>query len=94
MPFPTEDSLTVLIRECVLDLLAHRPDDASVCPSEVARILGDELDVEWRDLMRPVRDVAARLADQGHIQILQSGHNVNIHQARGPVRLQKRARAD
>ena len=47
--FPVEDSLAVLIRECVVELLEHRTPDATICPSEAARILGGELNVEWRD---------------------------------------------
>jgi len=85
--FPVEDSLAVLIRQCVFELLEHRQTDETICPSEAARMLGDELKVEWRDLMRPVRDVAAELADQGRIDIVQSGKPVSIHDARGPVRL-------
>ena len=88
--FPVEDSLAVLIRQCVFDLLQHHHEDATICPSEAARMLGDELNVEWRDLMRPVRDVAAKLADQGSIDIVQSGKPVSIHDARGPVRLRLR----
>ena len=76
--FPVEDSLAVLIRQCVFDLLNHHHEDASICPSEAARMLGDELNVEWRDLMRPVRD------------IIQQGKPVSIHEARGPVRLRLR----
>lgn len=90
--FPVEDSLAVLIRECVIELLEHRNEDATICPSEAARILGGELKVEWRDLMRSVRDVAAKMADQGSIDIVQSGRPVNIHDARGPVRLRLRRR--
>lgn len=92
--FPVEDSLAVLIRECVVELLEHRSADATICPSEAARILGGELNVEWRDLMRPVRDVAAKMAAQGAIDIVQSGRAVNIHDARGPVRLRLRRKHD
>lgn len=85
--FPAEDSLAVLIRQCVFELLEHRQKNETICPSEAARMLGDELKIEWRDLMRPVRDVAAELADQGRIEIVQSGKPVSIHDVRGPVRL-------
>ena len=88
--FPVEDSLAVLIRQCVLDLLQHHCEDATICPSEAARMLGDELNIEWRDLMRSVRTVAADLADQGSIDIVQQGKPVSIHAARGPVRLRLR----
>jgi hypothetical protein len=86
--------LSVLIHECVVELLEHRTFGDTICPSEAARILGGELNVEWRDLMRPVRDVAARMADQGRIDVLQSGHPVDIRNARGPVRLRLRRKHD
>ena len=88
--FPVEESLSALIHECVVELLEHREPEGTICPSEAARILGGELNVEWRDLMRPVRDVAARMADQGRIDVLQSGRPVDIRNARGPVRLRLR----
>jgi len=88
--FPVDESLAVLIRECVVELLEHRAAGATICPSEAARILGSELNIEWRDLMRSVRDVAAKMADQGAIDIVQSGHPVDIHDVRGPVRLRLR----
>lgn len=92
--FPVEESLSMLIHECVVELLEHRGPDETICPSEAARILGGELNVEWRDLMRPVRDVAARMADQGSIDILQSGRPIDIRHARGPVRLRLRRKHD
>ena len=92
--FPVEDSLAVLIRQCVFELLELRQQNETICPSEAARMLGDELKIEWRDLMRPVRDVAAQMADQGSIDIVQSGKPVSIHDARGPVRLRLRRKSE
>ena len=41
-------------------LLGARAIDATICPSEVARSLGDD---DWRDLMEPVRQSARRVTD-------------------------------
>ena len=61
---------------------------ATACPSEVARALGGK---EWRALMQPVRDVAARLQDRGRLDAYQRGRPVQIREARGPIRLRTRA---
>lgn len=50
-------------RDAILDLLAERGPDKTICPSEAARALaGDE---DFRPYMDPVRQAAARLADVG-----------------------------
>jgi hypothetical protein len=56
----------------------------------VARALAQRLGAEWRDLMRPVRLVAAELAREGRLEIVQNGKRVDILDARGPVRLRYR----
>ncbi len=89
-PIP-EETLSQLIHACVLEVLAkHLGDERGVCPSEVAMMAAEDLPVEWRDLMRPVRMVAARLAEQGRLEILQNGSIVNIREVRGDVRLRLR----
>lgn len=90
-PFPPryrfDDTLATRTRECLLGLL--RGDD-DICPSDVARALAQRLGTEWRDLMRPVRLIAAELAREGRLDILQNGKRVDILDARGPVRLRSR----
>ena len=86
-PIP-EETLSELIHACVLEVLAkHLGDEAGVCPSEVAMLAAEDLTTDWRDLMRPVRMVAARLAEQGRLEILQHGALVNIREVRGDVRI-------
>lgn len=63
-------------------LLRHRPG-GTVCPSEVARVVGGE---NWRDLTRGVRELAFDLADDGVVAVLQKGSPVT-REARGPVRI-------
>lgn len=91
LPFPSryrfDDTLATRTRECLLGLLGG---DRDICPSDVARALARRLNTEWRDLMRPVRLVAAELAREGRLEILQNGKRVDILDARGPVRLRYR----
>lgn len=95
-PIP-EETLCQLIHACVLEVLArHLGEERGVCPSEVAMLAAEDLPIEWRHLMRPVRMVAAQLAEQGRLEILQHGQRVNIREVRGDVRLRllrKRASA-
>ncbi|TDR48628.1 uncharacterized protein DUF3253 [Tahibacter aquaticus] len=95
-PFPSryrfDDSLARRTRECLLQLLQNEPGAEGVCPRDAARALASRLNTEWRDLMRPVRLVAAELAREGHLDILQDGKRVDILDVRGPVRLRFRQR--
>ena len=64
-------------------LLRHR-EGKTICPSDVARIVGG---ASWRELMAEVREVAGELATEGVCEILQKGRVVDLRTARGPVRL-------
>jgi hypothetical protein len=81
---PTIDSDA--IRQCILTLLDARRAEASICPSEVARALWPG---NWRDHMREVRDIAAKMQDEHQLIVTQKGHCVDIRNAHGPVRLRK-----
>jgi hypothetical protein len=76
------------IRGEILRLTGDRGEGKSVCPSEVARALAGN----WRPLMGPVREEAARLAGEGRIAVLQRGEPVDPSSARGPVRLARAPR--
>lgn len=86
----SDDSLSKVIHDYLVEMLDARVGDTTICPSETARLLGEDLKVEWRDLMRPIREIAARLADEGRLEVLQDGRPVNIREARGPVRLRRK----
>lgn len=75
------------LEDAILDLLDHRPDDATICPSEAARAVGAD---DWRDLMPAAREAASRLVEQGRIEVTQGGTVVDVTTARGPVRLRRR----
>ncbi|PPU05113.1 DUF3253 domain-containing protein [Xanthomonas arboricola] len=69
-------------------LLARRLPEQSICPSEVARALGDD-EARWRALMPQIRTVAADLAGEDVVQITQRGQVVDLSTVRGPVRLRR-----
>ena len=72
----------------IRDLLAARPRDASICPSEAARLCAGRLDLgDWRAEMCRVRAAANRLVAAGEIEMTQQGRVVDPSRARGPVRL-------
>jgi hypothetical protein len=70
--------------ETILALLAQRRPGATICPSEAARRLAED---DWRPLMPAVREAAARLADEGRVQVTQRGQVVDARTAKGPVRV-------
>jgi hypothetical protein len=71
----------------ILDLLANRAKDASLCPSEVARAVDAS---NWRQLMEPTRQAARRLAASGTVEMTQRGRPVDPSTARGPIRIRLR----
>jgi len=66
------------------ELLEQREAGRTICPSEVARALGGEA---WRDLMQPVRDVAATRAQAGELEVTRKGRTVDPTDPGGPIRL-------
>ncbi len=58
------------IETALLELVTRRGSNSSACPSEVARQLNAQA---WRTLMPQVRQVAARLALAGKINVTQRG---------------------
>lgn len=82
-----DDPLADRTRQRLLALLAMHGENNTICPSEAARSLAQELDYSWQDMMRLVRAVAAEMANTGAIEVTQDGHLVDIREARGPVRL-------
>jgi hypothetical protein len=57
---------------------------STICPSDVARIIGAE---HWRACMTLVREVAAQLVESGQLRVLQRGREVSLDNVRGPIRL-------
>ena len=71
----------------ILELLDARARDATICPSDAARAVGDD---DWRELMEPVRRAARRLVAAGDVVITQGGDVVDPSTARGPIRIRRR----
>jgi hypothetical protein len=78
--------VAVDLEQRILDLLAARAPTSSICPSDVARDVAPD---DWRPLMQPVRDAAARLAAAGRVLITQGDEVVDVRTARGPVRIRR-----
>jgi len=72
------------IATMIESLLDQRGEGKTVCPSEVARKLGGE---GWRDLMEPVREVAAERSDAGELEVTRAGKRVDPRNPGGPIRL-------
>jgi hypothetical protein len=64
--------------------LRHRSPEATICPSDAARVVGGP---SWRDLMGETRAVAAELALRQVVMVSQHGEEVDLTSAVGPVRL-------
>lgn len=78
------------IVDAILALCAARGPKKSICPSEAARSLAPDHEA-WRSLNPRVREIGARLAAIGRIDITQKG--VRLAPAitpRGPVRFRIR----
>ncbi len=71
--------------QAILDLLADRDPDKTICPSEAARVLAGDRD--FHPYMEQVREAAGELARAGRVEVTQKGHRVDLSQARGPVRI-------
>jgi hypothetical protein len=84
MPPPDPDTPS-RARDAILELLAERDPDKTICPSEAARALAGDSD--FRPYMDPVREAAAKLADEGRIEVTQKGKPVKIGEVKGPIRL-------
>jgi hypothetical protein len=84
---PHSDSHDAL-ESAILNLLQKRAHTSTICPSDAARAVGGD---DWRTLMEPARQAAARLVEQGEVDITQGGHVVDLATARGPIRIRRRA---
>ncbi|MGI3785378.1 MAG: DUF3253 domain-containing protein [Janthinobacterium lividum] len=91
MPAATDDDgdLETRLRRSMLGLLAGRAATSTICPSDAARAVGGST---WRSAMPLARDVAARLADEGVVEVRQKGEPVDVRTARGPVRIARGTR--
>jgi hypothetical protein len=71
----------------IVTRVTARGGGKTVCPSEIARVLGGDHPDEWSPLMQPVRRAAVRLMKAGRIVILRKGRPVDPDDFRGVYRL-------
>lgn len=73
------------VTDVIFALLEARADDATICPSEVARAIDPD---RWRPLLADVRAVARRLVEEGRLEIRQRGKVMDIDgEIKGAIRL-------
>lgn len=76
------------IAEAVFKLLRARSPTATICPSEVARLLAPpDAAAAWRAVMPEVRRVAAALASANLLRVTRKGAPVDALSPGGPIRL-------
>lgn len=75
------DGLAARVASTARTLLRHR--EGTICPSDVARVVGSP---DWRERLPAVRAVAFALAERGEVVVLQGGEPV-CPDTRGPIRL-------
>ena len=79
------------LESAILELLAERGRDKTICPSEAAKLVGGKDERrDWEGLMEPARAAARRLVAQGKIVITQGGKVVDPSTAKGAIRLKLR----
>ncbi len=79
------------LEAAILELLAERGRDKTICPSEAAKLVGGKAERrDWEGLMEPARAAARRLVAAGRIVITQHGRVVDPSTAKGPIRLKLR----
>jgi hypothetical protein len=79
------------LEAAILELLAGRGRDKTICPSEAAKLVGGkDSRRDWEGLMEPARAAARRLVAAGSIVIQQGGKIVDGATAKGPIRLKVR----
>ena len=81
---PTPAGRRVRLAAAMRALLWHRRPEATICPSDAARVAGGE---SWRELMDAARQVAAELSREGIVTVRQHGADVDVATAVGPIRL-------
>jgi hypothetical protein len=76
------------LEAAILELLAERGREKTICPSEAAKAVGGkQTRRDWEGLMEPARAAARRLVAEGRIVITQGGRVVDGSTAKGPIRL-------
>jgi hypothetical protein len=79
------------LEAAIMELLAERGRDKTICPSEAAKLVGGtETRRDWEGLMEPARAAARRLVRAGRVVVMQNGRVVDASTAKGAIRLRLR----
>jgi hypothetical protein len=81
---PTPEGQRERLAAAMRTLLRHRSPEATICPSDAARVVGG---TSWRKLMDLAREVAQGLASEEILVVRQHGTDIDLATATGPVRL-------
>lgn len=88
---PTSVATTRRIEAAIRALLRSRQPGRSICPGDIARLVGG---TTWRTLLPVVRQRAAKMAERGELEILRRGRVVKRQPTEGVLRYRlMRARA-
>lgn len=85
---PTDEGRRSRIESAMRALLRARADTSSICPSDVARVIGG---TSWRSVMDDVRAAAAHEQEAGTVRVTQGDDDVIVDDAVGPIRLRRGA---
>ena len=80
---PTAAATKRRIEAAVRALLRSRQPGRSICPSDIARIVGG---TTWRALLPVVRDRAVEMTAQGELEIRRRGRVVRANPTKGVLR--------
>jgi hypothetical protein len=81
---PTPEGRRARLASTMRALLRHRQPDATICPSDAARVVSGG---SGREAMDQARSVADELRAQGILRITQRGEAVELETTVGPIRL-------
>ncbi len=80
---PKPAATTRRVEAAVRALLLSRQPGRSICPSDIARIVGG---TTWRPLLPIVRDCAVKMSERGELEILRRGRVVKSSPTEGVLR--------
>ena len=81
---PRTDEAVEERAHATIHALLRKRGGTTICPSDVARVVGGD---DWRDLMPRMREIADELAEAGTVVVTQRGEPVTATEAKGPVRI-------
>lgn len=87
---PKPAATNLRIDAAIRALLRSRQPGRSICPSDVARIVGA---ATWRTMLPVVRDRAVRMLERGDLEILRGGRVVKRNPTEGVLRYRLTARS-